>query len=90
MNEVGPKHEKEHPFIKLQQFLILIPFSQIYFTENLIHIRARLTPKLVHWIEEDLEWTIFPIIRKQYRLDLEFIWFDSELLQWRTPGILDR
>ncbi|MFX1514757.1 MAG: hypothetical protein ACFFC6_00465 [Promethearchaeota archaeon] len=78
------------PFIQLQQFLILIPFSQIYFTEKLIHIRARVTPKLVRWIERDLEWTIFPIIRKQYRLDLEFNWFDSELLQWRTPGIIDQ
>jgi hypothetical protein len=76
------------PVFQLKRFLNLLPFSEVYFTENSIHIRARIPSKLADWIENDLNWTIFSIMREHNPLNLELSWFDTNKLQWKTPLIL--
>ena len=76
------------PIFQLKRFLNLLPYCDIYYTEKSISILARLTPKLVHWIENDLNWTVISIIRTHYRHNLNFNWFDSGKLQWKTPIVL--
>ena len=76
------------PIFQLKRFLDLLPFSEIYFTNNNVHIWARLTQKLVHWIENDLNWVVMPIMRSHYPLGLKFKWFDTETLQWNSPNVL--
>ncbi len=76
------------PFFQLERFLNLIPFSEIYSGEKSIYIWARLTPKLVKWIKNDLKWTVISIIRKQYPLNLDFKWFNVSRLKWKIPNLL--
>ncbi len=76
------------PLFQLKRFLLLIPYSEIHYTENNICILARLTPKLVRWIENDLNWTVISIIRIHQRQNLDFNWFDLVKLQWKTPNVL--
>ncbi len=76
------------PLFQLKRFLNLIPFSEIYFGKNSIFIWARLTPKLVKWIENGLKWNVISIIRKQYPLNLDFKWFNASRLKWKIPDIL--
>ena len=73
---------------RLKQYLKLVPYNEIHYTENSIYILARLTPKLVHWIKNDLSWTVIPITLVHERPDLQFSWFNSETLQWNTPDVL--
>lgn len=76
------------PSFQLQRFLDLIPYSEIYFSENSTYIRARLTPKLVNWIKNDLKWKVISLIREHDRDDLNFDQFNSKELQWKTPKVL--
>ena len=76
------------PLFQLKRFLNLLPYSEIHYTENSIYVLTQLTPKLVRWIENDLNWTVISIILTHYRHNLEFNWYDSGKLQWKTPNIL--
>ena len=77
------------PLFQLKCFLDLIPYSEIYFTEKSIYVWARLTPKLVQWIESDLNWPVIPIRRIMYPQILKSNYYDPLKLQWRTPYILE-
>ncbi|MFX1537742.1 MAG: hypothetical protein ACFFDI_26390, partial [Promethearchaeota archaeon] len=75
------------PFL-LKHFLELIPYCDFYFTEKSINIWARLTLKLVQWIEKDLNWSVIPIRRIIYPQKPGFNHFDQVKLQWMTPDVL--
>lgn len=75
-----------HP--QLDRFQNLFPFSEIYFGENSIYFLTRMPRNLVNWIENELNWPVVPIIRKYTPSNLEFNWFDSNKLRWKTPSIL--
>ena len=76
------------PNFQLNDFLNLIPYSDIFFGEESTYVWSRLTPKLVKWIENGLHWTIFPVIPKFIPLNLEFSFFDPSKFEWKTPQFL--
>ena len=78
------------PNDKLKHFLALLPYSEIHYTENEINILARITPKLVEWIINDLNWPVQSILQTHYPLKLEFTWFNPKTLQWKIPIVLNK
>ncbi len=76
------------PDFLLKRFLCLVPYSDIYYTENSISLLTRLTPKIVHWITTDLNWRVIPVTLVHYPQNLDFNWFDVEKLKWKTPLLL--
>ena len=76
------------PDFMLKRFLNLVPYSDIYYTENSISLLTRLTPKVVHWIKTDLNWRVIPVTLVHYPQNLDFNWFDVEKLKWKTPLLL--
>ena len=76
------------PGFQLEHFLNLLPYSDLYFAEESIYIWGRLTPKLVQWIEKDLQWAVIPVLREKSPLNLIFNHFDQKKLQWKTPQFL--
>jgi hypothetical protein len=75
-------------FLLLQRFLNLLPFSQIYFTQNSIVVLAHLSSPLHHWIKEVLNWNILPIASYHSNIIRSIDWFDEKTLQWISPRIL--
>ena len=76
------------PDLLLKRFLCLVPYSDIYYTENLISLLTRLTPKVAHWIKTDLNWRVIPVTLVHYPQNLDFNWFDVEKLKGKTPLLL--
>ncbi|MFX1514743.1 MAG: hypothetical protein ACFFC6_00395 [Promethearchaeota archaeon] len=76
------------PVYQLIHFLNLIPNSDVYYTEESIYVWGRFTSKLIQWIENNLQWTVLQIIRKNIPLNFEFNQFDPGELQWITPQFL--
>lgn len=76
------------PQQQTRQLLQWLPFSELFFTERTIHMRARLTPDLVRWIKNDLEWTVIPIIPNHYPSNIKREWFNPKILKWKSPFIL--
>ncbi|MFX0210932.1 MAG: hypothetical protein ACFFDT_33445 [Candidatus Hodarchaeota archaeon] len=80
------------PPISLKQLSYLLqwlPYSELYFTEKYTHMRTTLTPKLVDWMKNDLNWTILPILREYYPNHRTLDWYDPDKLHWATPAILN-
>ncbi|MFW9903171.1 MAG: hypothetical protein ACFFFH_02480 [Candidatus Thorarchaeota archaeon] len=76
------------PLFQLNYFLELIPFCDIYFTENNIFLWTRLKPKLVRWVKKEFNWPIIPIRRIIPYKKPEFSHFDPVNQQWITPELL--
>jgi hypothetical protein len=73
---------------QFRYFLNLIPSSDILLTEELIYLWVQLPPKLVQWIENELHWTVIPLIQQFGISNFEFSFYDPLKLQWRTPHFL--
>jgi len=76
------------PLSKIEQFLNVIPYAEVYFSSKDLFLWTVLKPKKVKWIKNSLRFTIIPIKRIHVIKDLDFQWFDMKTLQWFTPKLL--
>ncbi len=75
---------------QLERFLNIPLYSEIHETDKNIKIWVRLPPKLIQWIEDELNWEIFPLLLHHFPFDPDIHWFDSERLRWKTPEFLKK
>jgi len=78
------------PLKQISRLLILFPYAELFFTEKNIHIRVCSPSERVQWIQENLEWFVAQIISHHPRKEITFEWYDPEVLQWKTPFILQK
>jgi len=76
------------PFSNLKELIKILPFSEVYFTEDIICLFSRLTVQIANWIQSKLGWetSMITIVQKPIELNLE--WFNKELLNWEVPEVL--
>ena len=76
-------------FTDLQILLSYLPVTNIYNTETTNYLMTVLTPDLVQWLVQDLEWSV-QSIRTEYRGKTpERNWYDLQALEWRKPHLLE-
>lgn len=79
------------PFHQLSRLLNWLPMSSIFFTETSIYIRTYLTPDLVKWIKDVVQWPImainlhFPFKKRNFNQ-----MFDEKGCEWKVPIILKK
>ena len=80
------------PDVKLTNLQILLsylPVVNVYNAETTNFMMAVLTPDLVQWFNQDLEWST-QSVRHEYRgKALRKNWYDTEATEWRTPHLLE-
>jgi hypothetical protein len=77
------------PFNRLKELIKIVPFSEIFFTDELNCMLGRLTPRLVNWIRSDLGWDVHMIGRVHKKpIELNPDWFNKRLLSWVVPEVL--
>ncbi|MFW9856400.1 MAG: hypothetical protein ACFFFG_15210 [Candidatus Thorarchaeota archaeon] len=78
------------PFSKLVELIKIIPFSEVFSTEEFFCLFGRLTPRLVNWIRSDLGWNVYMISRTHKKAaQLNFAWFNKRSLTWAVPEVLE-
>ncbi len=76
------------PLEQIERLLQWLPFCEMFFTKENIHLRIRLTSDLYQWIKEDLEWEIAPIMIGPQPSDINYNWYNPKKLEWIVPSIL--
>ncbi len=78
------------PLAKLEHFLSVIPYAEIYFAPDSYYLWTVLPPTIISWIKNTLKWSIIPVQRIHVRQELTSEWFDTKSLLWTRPEILGR
>lgn len=79
------------PLIPLKQLVRLLqwlPFTGLFRSEHYIYFFARLTANWIKWIKDNFKWSILPLIQARFPLQLQYEWYDEEILQWKLPLVL--
>ncbi|MCK4847459.1 MAG: hypothetical protein KAT16_00380 [Candidatus Heimdallarchaeota archaeon] len=76
------------PLKNLVQFFNVIPYGEIYFSDQNTYIWTFLPEELITLIKNDLKRTILPIVRSHPISEMNLNWFDDMNLQWITPKVI--
>lgn len=76
-------------FYNLKELIKMIPYCEVFFTEEFICLFARLTTVLVNWIRTSLGWDVH-MVRRVHKKPKEINpeWFNKRLLSWVVPEAL--
>ncbi|MHA2203728.1 MAG: hypothetical protein ACW991_08570, partial [Candidatus Hodarchaeales archaeon] len=73
----------------LQILLSYLPVVNVYNTETTNFMMVVLTPDLIQWFNQDLEWSIQSVRHKYRGKALRRNWYDNEATEWRIPRLIE-
>lgn len=70
---------------QLSDFLEILPYCRIIYTDSKLHLLTFLNPELAGWIKKDLDWDIILVNPFYFPKKIDRDWYNFKNHYWIVP-----